>query len=107
MRKHLSLSLIISLLSPLAASAENLNFTLENGTENMIVQFHVSPEGGGKSVELLKKKGLYGGKSRALTISDDSDACVYKIRAVFEDDSYYDVRDKVDFCETGSYTIGN
>ncbi len=36
---------------------------------------------------------------------DGTDACVYRIRIVFEDDSFYDLRDKVDFCETGSYTI--
>ncbi|PYB71401.1 hypothetical protein [Rhizobium wuzhouense] len=91
--------------APLAASAETLSFTLENKTSNMVVQVHVSPVDGGKSVELLRKKGLYGGKSRQLTIDDGTDACVYRIRVVFEGDSYYDLRDKVDFCETGSYTI--
>lgn len=106
MRPFTSLLATALLLStPLAASAETLSFTLENKTPNMVVQVHVSPADGGKSIELLRKKGLYGGKSRHLTIDDGTDACVYRIRIVFEDDSFYDLRDKVDFCETGSYTI--
>ncbi|RKE85000.1 hypothetical protein [Rhizobium sp. AG855] len=106
MRAAVSVLATAFLLSvPLAASAETLSFTLENKTSNMVVQVHVSPVDGGKSVELLRKKGLYGGKSRQLTIDDGTDACVYRIRVVFEGDSYYDLRDKVDFCETGSYTI--
>lgn len=93
------------LSTPLVASAETLSFTLENKTPNMVVQVYVSPADGGKSIELLHKKGLYGGKSRQLTIDDGTDACLYKIRFVFEDDSFEDLRDKVDLCETGTYTI--
>ncbi|TPP10900.1 hypothetical protein [Rhizobium glycinendophyticum] len=96
---------ILLFATPLVASAESLTFTLENKTPNMVVQAFVSPADGGKSIELLHKKGLFGGKSRQLTINDGSDACVYKLRLVFEDDSFEDVRDKVDFCETGTYTI--
>jgi hypothetical protein len=99
----LASALILS--APLAASAEALSFTLENQTPNMVIQVHVTPADGGKSTELLRKKGLFGGKSRQLTINDGTDACVYKIRMVFEDNSFEDIRDKVDFCETGTYTI--
>jgi hypothetical protein len=99
------LAAALLLAAPLAASAETLSFTLENKTPNMVVQVNVSPADGGKSIELLRKKGLYGGKSRQLTIDDGTDACVYKIRIVFEDDSFEDLRDKVDFCETGTYSI--
>ncbi len=87
--------------------ADNLSFTLDNQTPNMIVQFHATPADGGTRTELLKKKGLYGGQSRKLTIADGSDACVYKIRAVFEDDSFYDVRDEIDFCENDTYTLAD
>ncbi len=66
----------------------------------MIVQFYATAADGGTRSELLKKKGLFGGQSRQLTIADGSDACVYKIRAVFENDSFYDVRDEIDFCES-------
>ncbi len=100
-----ALASVLLLTAPLAAAAETLTFTLENQTPNMVVQVYVSPADGGKSIELLRKKGLYGGKSRQLTIDDGTDACVYKIRMVFEDNSFEDVRDKVDFCETGTYTI--
>lgn len=89
------------------ALAENLSFTLANETGNMIVQFYATPADGGTRSELLKKRGLYGGQSRMLTIADGTDACVYKIRAVFEDDSFYDVRDQVDFCEADSYTLAD
>lgn len=89
------------------ALAENLSFTLDNQTPNMIVQFYATPVDGGTRSELLKKRGLYGGQSRKLTIADGTDACTYKIRAVFEDDSFYDVRDTVDFCETDSYTLAD
>nr|MDH4441867.1 hypothetical protein [Rhizobium sp.] len=76
-------SILISFLvlsAPLVASAETLSFTLENKTSNMVVRVHVSPADGGKSVELLRKKGVYGGKSRQLTIDDGTDACVYRLR---------------------------
>ncbi len=105
-----AVSLLMAGLIGLAASsayADNLSFTLENQTPNMIVQFYATPADGGTRSELLKKKGLYGGKSRQLTIADGSDACVYKIRAVFESDSFYDVRDEVDFCENDTYTLAD
>ncbi len=103
-------SLLAASLLGLAGSpalADNLSFTLDNQTPNMIVQFYATPADGGTRSELLKKKGLYGGQTRKLTIADGSDACVYKIRAVFEDDSFYDVRDEVDFCESDSYTLAD
>lgn len=106
MRAPLSSLIATSLIvcaSP--ALAESLSFTLENKTSNMIVQFYATPADGGTRSELLKKKGLFGGQSRKLTIADGSDACVYKIRAVFENDSFYDVRDEIDFCESDTYTI--
>lgn len=103
-------SLLAATLLGLAASpalADNLSFTLDNQTPNMIVQFYATPADGGTRSELLKKKGLFGGQTRKLTIADGSDACVYKIRAVFENDSFYDVRDEVDFCENDSYTLAD
>lgn len=107
MRHFASYALIAAaFLAPVAACAENLTFTLENKTSYMVVKFYATPVGGkGKRVELLNKKGLWAGKSRSLTIADDSDACVYTTRAVFEDNSFYDVTSKVDFCESDTYTI--
>jgi hypothetical protein len=108
MRSTLSLLLVAGIsIAAQPALADNLTFTLENETPNMIVQFYATPVDGGTRSELLKKRGLYGGQSRKLTIADGSDACVYRIRAVFEDDSFYDVRDEVDFCETDSYTLAD
>lgn len=107
MRHFTSLALIAAaVLAPVAAYAENLTFKLENKTSYMIVKLYATPvDGNGKRIELLNKKGLWAGKSRSLTIADDGDACVYTTRAVFEDDSFYDVTNKVDFCETDVYTI--
>lgn len=107
--RHIHTLLLAAALAVVArpAVAENLSFTLDNETENMIVQFYATPADGGTRSELLKKRGLYGGQSRKLTIADGTDACVYKIRAVFEDDSFYDVRDQVDFCEADSYTLAD
>ena len=94
-------------LAPVAASAQDLTFTLDNKSGAMIVKFFAIPaDGSGKRIELLNKRGLWAGKSRTLTIADDTDACVYKTRAVFEDNSYEDISDKTDFCEVGNYTIG-
>ncbi len=108
MRRPLSVFLATGLVAAASpARAENLAFTLQNETPNMIVQFYATPADGGTRSELLKKKGLYGGQSRKLTIADGSDACVYKIRAVFEDDSFYDVRDEIDFCENDTYTLAD
>jgi hypothetical protein len=105
-----AISLLAATLLGLTGSpafADNLSFTLDNQTPNMIVQFYATPADGGTRSELLKKKGLFGGQTRKLTIADGSDACVYKIRAVFENDSFYDVRDEVDFCENDSYTLAD
>ncbi|MDH4414836.1 MAG: hypothetical protein QE484_16110 [Rhizobium sp.] len=108
MRAFLSLLAATGLIvAAQPALADTLSFTIDNQTPNMIVQFYATPADGGTRSELLKKKGLYGGQSRKLIIADGSDACVYKIRAVFEDDSFYDVRDEVDFCESDSYTIAD
>lgn len=104
---HTVLLAITLAVSARPVLAETLSFTLENETPNMIVQFYATPVDGGTRSELLKKKGLYGGQSRKLTIADGTDACVYKIRAVFENDSFYDVRDQIDFCETDSYTLAD
>jgi hypothetical protein len=58
MRHTVSLALAAALgLAASPAFAETLSFTLENQTDNMIVQFHVSPADGGKGSELLSKKG--------------------------------------------------
>lgn len=107
MRHFASFALITAaVLSPVTASAENRTFKLENKTSYMIVKFFATPVGGnGKRVELLNKKGLWAGKSRSLTIADDGDACVFTTRAVFEDNSFYDVTNKVDFCESDVYAI--
>lgn len=107
MRYFASFALITAaVLAPLTASAESRTFKLENKTSYMIVKFFATPVGGnGKRVELLNKKGLWAGKSRSLTIADDGDACVFTTRAVFEDNSFYDVTNKVDFCESDVYTI--
>ena len=107
MRQFASLALAAAaIFAPLAAHADNLAFKLENNTSRMIVKFYATPvDGNGKRVELLNKKGLWAGKSRRLTIADGTDACVYTTRAVFEDDSFYDVTNKVDFCESDVYSI--
>ncbi len=107
MRHFASFALIAAAaLAPVTASAENLTFKLENKTSYMIVKFFATPVGGnGKRVELLNKKGLWAGKSRSLTLADDGGACVFTTRAVFEDNSFYDVTNKVDFCESDVYTI--
>lgn len=107
MRQFASLVLIAAaIFAPHAAYAENLAFKLENNTSRMIVKFYATPVGGdGKRLELLNKKGLWAGKSRRLTIADGTDACVYTTRAVFEDNSFYDVTNKVDFCESDVYAI--
>lgn len=106
MRHLVTFALIASAaLVPVSASAESRTLTLQNSTSHMIVKFFATPEGGGKRVELLNKKGLWAGKSRKLTINDSSDACVFTTRAVFEDDSFYDVSNKIDLCESDEYEI--
>ena len=57
-------SLLAATLLGLTASpalADNLSFTLDNQTPNMIVQFYATPADGGTRSELLKKKGVYAG----------------------------------------------
>ncbi len=103
----LALALALCAL-PLSARADTKAFTLVNTTSKMIVKLYVRPiEGGGERIELLKKKGLYGGKSRKLTITDNSNACAYWVWTVFEDNSFYDKREAVDFCEYNTYTFSD
>ncbi|MCM2397534.1 hypothetical protein NBH19_15780 [Rhizobium sp. S95] len=108
MRRHFMPAIAaLCIFSVAPALAGNLNVTLENETEGMIVKFFASPANGkGQRLELLNKHGLGKGKSRTLTLVGGSDVCEYRVRAVFEDSAeYQDVSDKIDFCEVDTYTI--
>lgn len=83
---------------------------IENKTRGMILRFYAQPANGkGPKVELFKKRGLGGGKSRTVSIPVVGDNCLVQIRAEFEDanetQGYESFSEQLNVCEVGTYTI--
>lgn len=88
-----------------AASAEDLDFTLENATDYHLVQLFISPSDVGDWEEDVLGSGVMDPWSSAtVTIADGRDTCTYDIRMVFSDtDELYEMG--VDLCSLGTYTV--
>jgi hypothetical protein len=96
----------LAALTATAAVAQGEKLTIENKTSAMIIRFTLRPaDGKGQKVELLNKHGLGAGKSRSVKVPTDGKTCAYRLLAEFEDDTFRDVTDKIDICETATYTI--
>lgn len=90
-----------------AASAEDLTFTLINGTNSTLTEFYTSPTDVENWEQDVFGKGvLPPGHQVEITIADGRTVCDYDMRFVFDEDSDLDVtEDTQNLCEMGSYTI--
>lgn len=95
------------LASAVAAQAEDLVFTLKNGTSSVLSEFYTSPTGVDNWEEdVFGKDVLNPGESVQVTISDGRTVCKYDMKFVFTEDSDLDTTtDSQDLCELGSYEI--
>lgn len=90
------------------AKAEDLVFTLKNGTESVLTRFYTSPVGVDDWEEDVFGQDVLGpGESVKITIADGRSVCKYDMKFEFSEDSDLDTTtDTQDLCELGSYTIG-
>ncbi|WP_274629747.1 hypothetical protein [Arvimicrobium flavum] len=99
----LSASLVISAG---AAQAEDLVFTLKNGTNSVLNNFHASPVGVNNWEEdIFGRQALGPGESMEITIADGRSVCDYDMKFEFQGDELDTTTDTQDLCELGEYTI--
>lgn len=101
-------AMALCLASAASAQAEDLAFTLKNGTNSVLTEFYTSPTGVEEWEEdVLGKDVLNPGESAQISIADGRSVCKYDMKFVFTEDSDLDTTtDTQDLCELGSYTIG-
>lgn len=90
-----------------SAHAEDLTFTLKNGTGSTLTHFYSSPVGVNDWEEdVFGADVLEPGESMDITIADGRTVCKYDMRFEFAEGSNLDTtEDTQDLCELGSYTI--
>lgn len=93
-------------LSAGAAHAEDLVFTLKNGTNSVLNNFHASPVGVAEwEDDIFGRQALGPGESMQITIADGRDVCKYDMKFEFQGDELDTTTDTQDLCELGEYTI--
>ncbi len=111
MKTRLSLlvagAVIACAASCVSAQAEDLVFTLKNGTTSVLTNFYTSPVGVDEwEDDVFGRQVLEPGESMDITIADGRDVCKYDMRFEFEETSDLDTtEDTQDLCQMGSYTI--
>ncbi len=89
-----------------AAHAEDLVFTLKNGTSSVLNNFHSSPAGVESwEDDVFGNQILNPGESMEITIADGRDVCKYDMKFEFQGDDLDTTTDTQDLCELGEYTI--
>jgi len=96
----------ISLVTPKALTQEEyeaVTFTLENGTEQTIIEFYASPPTTDDWEEdILGEDVLPPGEEVEIEIDDDREDCLYDFLAVFEDGTEL-MHEEVSVCDGESY----
>jgi hypothetical protein len=107
MKKIALASLLAATVLSTQAHAENLVFTLTNGTDSVLTRFYTSPTGTASWEEDVFGQDVLGpGESVEVTIADGRSVCDYDLRFEFEaGSSLATTEDSQNLCETGSYTI--
>lgn len=106
MKKPLAAACALGLmLAPTSVLAEDLEILLTNLSSRALMVFQTSPS----DIESWQEDVLGGsylpaGNEVPVVIADGSDACVYDMRFIMEDESVLEHFD-VDLCETASYTL--
>jgi len=92
---------------PAVAQAEDLVFTLKNGTKSVLTNFYASPVGVDQwEDDIFGRDTLGAGENMQITIADGRSVCEYDMRFEFEEGSDLDTtEDKQNLCELGEYTI--
>lgn len=108
--KKLNVMLIASVAFFVAgtiAHADDLVFTLKNGTHSVLTNFYTSPVGVNDwEDDVFGKDVLEPGESIEITIADGRRTCKYDMKFEFEENSDLDTTtDTQDLCKLGSYTI--
>ncbi|MGG6896820.1 hypothetical protein [Rhizobium sp. BR 315] len=89
------------------ANAEDLVFTLKNGTKSVLTNFYTSPVGVNNwEDDVFGKQVLSPGESVEIMIGDGRAVCKYDMKFEFEQGSNLDTTtDTQNLCELGNYTI--
>ena len=88
------------------AHAEDLVFTLKNGTNSVLNAFYTSPVGEDSWEEdVFGSDALAPGDSVRVTVKDGRRACEYDMRFEFQGDDLEDLEDTQNLCEMSEYTI--
>ena len=89
-----------------SAKADDLVFTLKNGTNSVLNAFYTSPVGEENWEEdVFGQNALAPGGSVTITIKDGRRACKYDMRFEFQGDDLDDLEDTQDLCQMSDYTI--
>ena len=106
--KLVAAAFAVALLASAGVSyADDLVFSLKNGTESVLTNFYTSPVGVNSwEDDVFGRQVLNPGESMDITIADGRDVCKYDMRFEFEEGSDLETTtDTQDLCEIGSYTI--
>ncbi|RUM98926.1 hypothetical protein EET67_04585 [Pseudaminobacter arsenicus] len=103
----LAASMAACVASVSVAKADNLVFTLKNGTNSVLTEFYASPANVEQWEEdILGRDVLNPGETAQVTIADGRRVCKYDLRFEFSEDSDLDTTtDTQNLCEMESYTI--
>ena len=97
---------IVTVVCSTPAMAEDLVFTLKNGTNSILNNFYASPVGVDKwEDDIFGRQALGPGESMEITIADGRSVCEYDMRFEFQGDDLGTTTDKQNLCELGEYTI--
>ena len=89
-----------------AALADDLVFTLKNGTNSVVNNFHASPVGVDSwEDDIFGRDALAPGESMKITIADGRSVCSYDMRFEFQGNDLETLEDQQNLCELGEYTI--
>lgn len=96
----------VAMLCAGAAQAEDLVFTLKNGTNSVLNAFYTSPVGENSWEEdVFGQSALAPGESVQITMRDGRRACNYDMRFEFQGDDLEDMEDTQDLCNMSEYEI--
>lgn len=100
--KHLLPVAFAALAAPVMA--QDMQFELINTSGYTLMEFYASPSDvGAWEADILGANVLPSGSSGTVNIADGRTQCSYDIRMVFDDGT--DLKDSVNVCDMGSYTI--
>ena len=105
-RMKIAVAAAAVLLTASVSHAEDLVFTLKNGTNSVLNNFHASPVGIDKwEDDIFGSQALGPNETMEITIGDGRDVCKYDMRFEFQGDDLDITTDTQDLCELGEYTI--